>query len=403
MKNNLNRRWLYLVLGVVSMLFAGILYAWSILKSPFATEMNWGASQLTMNFTITMTCFCIGGFTGAKINKAFGIAVSLILAGILSAAGFILASTITGSNILLLYVSYGVLAGLGIGISYNVVISTVNAWFPDKKGLCSGSLMMGFGASTLIIGNLASGFMASIGWRSTYILLGSALGIVLAVTGLILKRPDANVVLPAPKVVKNTVEENFQVVDYSTAQMLRRASFWMAFACLGLLGAVGSSVISFARDLALSVGAQASLATTLVGVLSVCNGLGRIFTGALFDAKGRRFTMLFSNILTISAAAVTLIAVMSGSLLLCVAGLCLVGLSYGSCPTVSSACVSVFYGAKYFPTNFSIMNFNVIVSSFMATACSSLLVSTNGYTIPFAVLLALSAVALVLNLNLKRP
>ena len=403
MKNNLNRRWLYLILGVVSMLFAGIIYAWSILKSPFATELNWDASQLALNFTITMTFFCLGGFTGAKLSKAFGIAISLILAGVLSAAGFILASTLNGSSILLLYVSYGVLAGLGIGISYNVVISTVNAWFPDKKGLCSGCLMMGFGASTLIIGNLASSFMDSIGWRTTYILLGSALGVILAVTGLILKRPDASVQLPEPKNVKTSVEETFRAKDYSTAQMLRRTSFWMAFACLGLLGAVGSSVISFAKDLALSVGAQASLATTLVGVLSVCNGLGRIFTGALFDAKGRRFTMLFSNILTISAAGVTLISVMTGSLLLCIVGLCLVGLSYGSCPTVSSAFVSAFYGTKFFPTNFSIMNFNLIGSSLMATACGSLLVSTNGYTIPFAVLLALSAVALVLNLNLKRP
>ena len=401
MKNNLNRRWLYLVLGVVSMLFAGMIYAWSILKAPF-TEF-WTAPQLALNFTITMTCFCLGGFVGAKLSKRFGIKITIIIAGVLTCAGFLQTAQLRGNSVLLLYLSYGVLAGLGIGIAYNAVISTVNAWFPDKKGLCSGCLMMGFGASSLIVGNLASSAMALWGWQKAYLLLGVALGVVLVITALVLKKPEADTVLPSPKVKKAAGSEIFQTRDYATGEMLGRVSFWMAFVGIGLLAAVGSSVISFARDLALSVGAEAALATTLVGVLSVCNGLGRIFTGALFDAIGRRATMLAANILTIAAAGVTLVAVVLGSLPLCIVGLCLVGMSYGSCPTVSSAFVSAFYGAKHFPTNFSIMNFNLIGSSLMATACGSLLTSTGGYMAPFAVLLGLSVGALVLNLLIKKP
>ena len=401
MKKNINIRWLYLVLGVASMLFAGIIYGWSILKAPFTGI--WDASQLALNFTITMTCFCLGGFTGAKMSKKFGIMAAIITAGVLSAAGFILASTLDGQNVLMLYLCYGVLAGLGIGIAYNAVISTVNAWFPDKKGLCSGALMMGFGASSLIIGNLASSLMEAYDWRTAYVVLGAALGVVLVITALILRKPTPDMVFPAPKVKKAVKEEAFEPRDYTTGEMLRRASFWMAFVCLGLLGAVGSSVISFAKDLALSVGAEVALAITLVGVLSVCNGLGRIFTGALFDAVGRRMTMIASNIITIAAAGVTLIAVMLHSLPLCIVGLCLVGMSYGSCPTVSSAFVSAFYGAKAFPTNFSLMNFNLIGSSLMATACGSLLTSTGSYIAPFAVLLGLSLAALVLNLLIKKP
>jgi len=401
MNNSINRRWLYLALGVASMLFAGIIYGWSILKAPFTGI--WDASQLALNFTITMTFFCLGGFVGAKLSKKFGIMVSIIAAGMLSCAGFILASLLDGSNIVLLYLSYGVLAGLGIGIAYNAVISTVNAWFPDKKGLCSGCLMMGFGASSLVIGNLMSSLMDSLGWETAYMLLGGALGVVLIITALVLRKPDENTVLPAPKVKKAAREEAFEATDYTTGEMLRRPSFWMAFVGIGLLAAVGSSVISFAKDLSIATGAEESLAITLVGVLSVCNGLGRIFTGALFDAKGRRFTMLASNIITICAAGVTLIAVSFSSLPLCIAGLCLVGMSYGSCPTVSSAFVSAFYGNKYFPTNFSIMNFNLIGSSLMATACGSLLTTTGAYMAPFAMLLALSVGALVLNLLIRKP
>ena len=167
--------------------------------------------------------------------------------------------------------------------------------------------------------------------------------------------------------------------------------------------AVGSAVISFARDLALSVGAQAGLATTLVGVLSVCNGLGRILTGVMFDACGRRLTMLAANILTIAAAGVTLISVLLGSLPLCIVGLCLSGFSYGTSPTMSSAFTSSFYGQKYFASNFSVTNCNLMGASAMATVCGSLMASSGGYIAPFILLLCLAVAAFGLNLSIRKP
>ena len=85
-------RWAYMVVGVIAMLFAGVLYAWSILKSPLSSELNWGASQLALNFTIAMTFFCIGGLLGAQIAKRIGYKIAIILAGVLSAMGFIFTS-----------------------------------------------------------------------------------------------------------------------------------------------------------------------------------------------------------------------------------------------------------------------------------------------------------------------
>lgn len=403
MKKSLSIRWLYLILGVFSMLFAGIIYGWSILKSPLSAEFAWDTAQLTLNFTITMIFFCLGGFIGAKLSGKLGVKLTAIIAGILAALGFILASCIDGSSILPLYLSYGLLAGLGIGIAYNVVIGTVSAWFPDKKGLCSGALMMGFGSSSLLLGNLANSAMDRFGWRTTYVALGIGLGLILIVTGLILQRPHSNISLPTAKAPKTTAKENFQSRDYTTAEMLRRGGFWIAFLAIGLLAGVGSCVISFAKDLALSVGAAGAVATTLVGILSVCNGLGRIIIGALFDVTGRKVTMVTTAIIAISASLTCLLAVSYGSLPLCIAGLCLVGLSYGGCPTCSSTFTSAFYGSKHFPTNFSVMNINLILSALISTACSNLQLNYGSYTVPFAVLCGLSTVALVMILTVKKP
>ena len=402
--SNLSRRWFYLVVGMVAMLFAGVLYAWSILKAPLAGDFGWGASQLALNFTLAMSFFCVGGLLGAALAKRVGHRVALLVAGILSAAGFVLTAMLGGGSVVMLYLTYGVLAGLGIGVAYNVVIGTVSAWFPDKKGLCSGCLMMGFGASALILGNLADAcFKSPLGWRTTYMLLGAALCAVLVLAGILLRRPDASMVLPQPKAAKKSGGESFEQRDYPAGQMFARPSFWMAFVTLSFLAAVGSSVISFAKDLALSVDAPEALAVSLVGVLSVCNGVGRILTGTLFDAIGRRKTMLCANLLTIGAASVTLLAVSVGSLPLCIAGLCLTGMSYGSCPTITAAFTSSFYGMKHFATNMAIMTFTVMVGSFIATASKKILEITGGYAATFGMLLTLTVVALVLHLFIRKP
>ena len=181
---NISVRRFYMAVGVTAMLFAGVLYAWSILKAPLSAEFGWGPSELALNFTLAMTFFCVGGLLGAQISKRAGHRIALISAGILSAAGFMLTALLKDVSVWVLYVTYGVLAGLGIGIAYNVVIATVSAWFPDKKGLCSGCLMMGFGASALVLGNVADAmFKSPVGWRMTYIVLGAAIFAVLLVAG----------------------------------------------------------------------------------------------------------------------------------------------------------------------------------------------------------------------------
>ena len=396
-------RWAYLVAGVAAMLFAGVIYAWSILKAPLQKAFGWTAPQLALNFTLTMCFFCLGGFVSSLAAKRVGGRCVICAGAILTAVGFILTSRLNGSSVIALYITYGLLAGFGIGCAYVTTISTVSAWFLDKKGLCSGCLMMGFGASTLLLGSLANGLIGSIGWRTTFLLLGIAIGAVILLVGLLLRQPGSETVLPQAKESVGKAAESFAVMDYTTAQMVRRFTFWRAFFCIVLLASVGNAVISFARDVVLSVGASVEIATTMVGVLAVCNGLGRIATGALFDAAGRKTAMLAANIVAILAAAVTLLAVIVSSMPLCILGLCLVGFSYGACPTLSASFIAAFYGNRYFATNFSVMNFNLMGASIVATLASGLLTSTGGYTWPLIMLLAFAVIALALNVSIKRP
>lgn len=423
MKTNM-KRWFILALGTAVMFFAGIIYAWSILKAPLQEEFSWSASQLALNFTLTMCMFCIGGIISGALLPKVSLKLILGAAGILACVGFVIASGVgaygigasgvgasgvgasgigsSGSGaegLARLYLSYGILGGLGIGIGYNAIISVVNEWFPDKKGTSSGILMMSFGASALIFGNMANSMISSpIGWRTTFRILGVLIGASLVLAAVFIRHPSEEERRPENAAVPGTATSRR---NYTPTEMIKRPAFIRFFLFLILACAVGNSTISMARDVAISVGAPAGLAALLAGVLSLCNGGGRLLAGMLFDRCGQRITMIADGIITMIAPAVMLLAIYSHSVAVCAVGLCLTGLSYSFQPPVTSSVVASFYGTEHFSINYSITNLMMIPASFAATIDGVLYTSTGSYFAPFALLMVFSVISFILNLSIR--
>ena len=139
MKNGTSRlslRWAYIALCTVCLAFAGVIYAWSILKVPLAAEFGWSNTELALNFTLTMCTFCIGGFLGSRIAKLIGANLSLILAGLLAGGGFVIASFMSGSIIVLYVPIRTVLPSLSLRISSIVflILSNTSQIFSPPSG-----------------------------------------------------------------------------------------------------------------------------------------------------------------------------------------------------------------------------------------------------------------------------
>jgi OFA family oxalate/formate antiporter-like MFS transporter len=403
MENKTLTRWPYLLVSALSLLFAGIIYAWSILKNPLAEEFGWAASELALNFTITMCAFCLGGILSGLVIRRVGPRPVLLTAAAATCLSFIASSMVSGS-LLHLYLSYGVLGGLGIGLAYNALISTTNAWFPDRKGLCSGVQMMAFGGSTLILGNLANFFVIPrFGWQATYVIIGVMLGIVLCVAAFLQKFPPKETVFPAPKASKAVQGEALEEADFAPQQMLKRPSFWCFFVYLVTLTAIGAAAIGLATDIATSTGAADAFATLLASVLAICNGLGRLFAGYLFDTIGRKKTMFAGSTITVAAPLVVLLALIIASPIVCALGLGLCGISYGFSPSTSATFTMGFYGRKNFAANFSIANTILIPASFSATLVSRIFEFSGSFVLPFIVLTCVAVVSLLLNFTIRKP
>lgn len=403
-KNNLKFRWLYLVVGTIALLFVGIIYAWSILKAPLAQEFAWTPSQLSLNFTIAMAFYCVGGVLGGVIRKKIGLRLTLICAAFIASCGIGLSAIISNSNILMLYVFYGVFGGLGIGIVYNTVISSVNEWFPDRKGLSSGILLMAFGASTLIMGSIADKLFQNpnVGWRNTYLILAAAILVVVFITAFIIKEIGSNEELPKAK-DKKDVNSDIKQMSLTTIEVIKRPAFWIAFVMIMLLSCTGNGTTSFAKDLMLSVGSVADVAVLMAGIFAVCNGVSRIVFGAIFDKIGCKKGMNLACIVTLLSCVVTIIATITNSIAICCIGMCLAGISFGSCPICATNFVAVFYGMENFGTNFGLMNFNLLFTSIIATISNLIYQVSGAFTWTFVFILILAIIATILNHFIKQP
>lgn len=405
LQNSKLLRWPHLLLGIISMLFAGIIYAWSILKVPLATEFHWNAAQLALNYTLTISFFCIGVFISGLQSKKTTPKFRFIIGAICILIGFLITSNLSENGIFFLYLSYGIIAGTGIGFIYNTVISTTSLWFPDKKGLCIGALMMAFGFSALIIGNVAGKMIETslIGWRGTFLILAIVIGLVLFISAFLIKTPREDTKFPLPKISSYNTMVTADVKDYKSLEMIKHFSFWKIFIFLFLLASLGSVTIAFAKDLFINVGAGVGFSTTMVGVLSVFNGFGRLFSGAVFDRFGIRKTQLMASAVAIISPLLVLLALLCKSLTIGITGLCLCGFTYGFAPTLVAAFSSAFYGQKYFALNFSIINFILIMAAITATVAGVIVTATGSFTTVFILLIGCSVVGLFINLFIRHP
>lgn len=397
-------RWVQLVTGVIVLLFAGIIYAWSILKAPLAADFGWSAAQLGLNFTITLSIFCISGFISGLITKKTTPMARLLIAAVLIFASFFVSSQLSG-NIFVLYLSYGLLGGLAIGFAYNTVIGVVTAWFPDKRGMASGLLLMGFGLNSILIGKIADTTIktASIGWRTTFIGIAVITAVIFIISAFIIKEPPKGMVFPVPKAQKKNVKTDFEPMDIPAVKMIGRLSFWKLFIFFILLASVGSASISFAKDIVIDAGGADAFAATMVGIISIANGFGRLVSGWLFDTIGRRKTQFVTSTIAIVAPLTVVLALQTNTLGIAVLGVILCGVTYGFAPTGSTAFIGAFFGQKNFSLNLSILNLQLVATAFAATWAGAIKDATGGFIWVYIILAGFSVLGLILNIFIRKP
>ena len=400
MKIHLNR-WIYAVIAVTVLLFAGLVYAWTVLQVPIsASYPEWSKGQLSLTFTLTMIGFCLGGFLGGILQKQYSAKVIIWSAGVMFLAGFLMVSK--ADSLSMLYLGFGILGGMACGLVYNAVMSCVSSWFPDKQGLISGLMLMGFGISSFLVGKLYTAITPSDGsdtWRNVFFAFGIILACVMFVAGALIRRPQPDEHLEEKSEKK--IDVVYEEVD--AGQMIRRASFWMYMIWATFLSAAGLAIISQGTSVALEACPELDMGTiaTIVGLISVSNGIGRLVFGTLFDRIGRFWSMLSGGLLFAAAMITLTAALMLHSVIILTAAYIMTGLAYGCVTPVNSAFVNLYYGRKNYPVNLSVVNMNMLVASLGSTIAGMIYDATSSYMMIIMIVIGLIAAGTLVSCFIK--
>jgi len=293
-------RWVLVLLGMIINLCLGTIYSWSVFVAPltayFTTELGQSvtASQVLLPFSVFLAFFAIAMPLTGKYIETLGPRKVTMIGGFLTGLGWLLASTVT--SVSQLYLVYGVVGGLGVGIAYGVPVAVAARWFPDKRGLAVGLVLLGFGFSAFVTANLAGYLIAVTGVMNTFRVFGIAFIILTVLLAIPLTFPPsgwkpAGWNPPAPK-------EGAVTCESTRSEMVRTTSFYALWVCYFIGCLAGLMAIGIAKPVGTEVvGINAALATLLVGFFAIFNGGGRPVFGALTDRLNPRKTAMISFVL----------------------------------------------------------------------------------------------------------
>ncbi len=392
------QRYLYLLLGILIMMFSGAIYAWTIICVPIKTELMASNAEISMCFTICMMAFCLGGFFNAKFLSRLKMLWNILIGAALYLGGIYIAVAVQ-NNMLFLYIGYGAMVGLATGIMYNVVMGNVVPWFPERVGFISGILLMFFGLGSFTVGKVFQALISNpeIGWRMLFVKYGFIILLVYMLGAMLLKKP--------PISTKSNEDENTMERNFTSKEMLHTKTFWLIFTWCVLAGGTGGIVLSQANGILHEVVPQidGSMAATLVGLVSIFNGLGRGIYGYIYDKKGYKTAMFVVEVLLLICAVALIAALKLHSVGFVLLGFITGGLFYSGAAATSPPVANEFFGKKYYATNYSILNLCLLISSFGSTLAGWMYDTFASYLYVAFLLVASCALTLVLWVFIKKP
>lgn len=401
---NVTNRWVIAVAGIVMQVALGAVYAWSVFRVPLA-EAYGGVSASAVNTTFSIAILALGfaAFFGGLWMGAKGPRIVALTSGVLYGGGIFLAS-FAAPSIAILYLTYGLMAGIGIGLGYIVPLATLIKWFPDKRGFITGLAVAGFGAGAVLTAPIAKQLVLGIGVFPTFAILGGIYFVMVVAAAFFMKNPPEDWTPEGFEPEEGEADASGASSDFELGGALKTWQWYVLWAMLFLNVSAGIAIIVEADPIAQEIGGVApAAAATLVILISVGNGIGRFAWAWLSDAIGRKWVFLTMYVL--QAVLFLLLPVLGGVSFLLLAALCIVivscyGGGFGTMPA---------FAADYFgPTNVGKIYGLMLTAWSFGGVLGPLLISrvidsTGSYTLAFYIIAAIMVGSAVVAFIVRPP
>jgi len=393
-------RWGLAAAGFLMQMALGAVYAWSVFRTPLARQFHWSIEEVTFTFTVSIFVLGVACFFGGLWLNRKGPRVVALTGGFLYGFGVFLAS-FSANKLWWLYLSYGVIGGVGVGFAYIVPIAVLVKWFPDRRGLITGIAVGGFGAGALVTAPVATRLIQSVGVLHTFAYLGVAYLVVTMGAGYFMQNPPAEW-KPEGWTPSATQTTQRAAQDFTLGSALKTWQWWALWLLLFLNTSAGISIISQESPMFQELGrASVIVAAGMVGIASIGNALGRIFWASVSDAVTRRWTFVTMFVVQVglfwvlpSITSATVLTLLSFIILMCYGG------GFGTMPAFAAD----YFGSKNVGPIYGLM----LTAWGFASAFGPLLIahmrqSSGSYTSGLHVIACIMAVSMILPILISPP
>lgn len=394
------KRWSIALAGFLMQMALGAVYAWSVFRVPLAKQFHWTISQVTLTFTIAIFVLGVAAFVGGLWLHKSGPRVVALTGGFLYGLGVFLAS-FSANKLWWLYLSYGFIGGLGLGLGYIVPVAVLVKWFPDRRGLITGIAVGGFGAGALVTAPVATQLIQRVGVLQTFAYLGIAYLVVTMATGSFMQNPPAGWT-PKGWTPSATQMAQRSTTDYTLSGALMTWQWWVLWLLLFLNVTAGISLISQESPMFQEVAKVGAVAAAgMVGVVSIGNAVGRIFWATVSDIITRRWTFTLMFLLQVAffwylpgMASAPVLTIVSFLILSCYGG------GFGTMPAFAAD----YFGSKTVGPIYGLM----LTAWGSASAFGPLLIaqmrqSSGSYTTGLHVIAAIMLISALIPLFVRPP
>lgn len=341
----LSPRWRVLAGTVAMQLCTGAIYTWSLFVGPLHEKYLWSKNEIMLAYSINILTLALTTVFSGKMQDRIGPRITAALGGVALGGGLIMAA---GADTLFkLYMTYGIVAGFGVGMVYPCPMATCVKWFPRQKGLITGVTVGAFGIGGVVFKGLIVGLLAGYGVSGTLWRMGVVYMVMIVAGAQLLKLPTAITAAGGSGIFTEARE-------YTQRDMLRTPSFYWLWASF-LLGTVGGLfVIGTIKDLAAEIaGADGGTAAGMVAIASLGNAGGRLLFGFLSDRWGRIKTVVFLNFIT--AAVMAAMTVLEVDMNIFIVYTAVVSASFGGLLAIYPAITAELYGTRHLGGNYGIV------------------------------------------------
>ncbi|MEL7646630.1 MAG: OFA family MFS transporter [Sedimentibacter sp.] len=387
-------RWLYVILGAIIMMCFGTVYSWGVFRVPVEKYFNIGLTQSGFPYMTYLAFYALFMMLSGKYFNKFSPRAIILTGSLMTSFGWILSSF--SSTIYALTITYGVISGAGVGIAYGVPLVIVKKWFPDKKGLAIGLVLLGFGLSPLVTAPIARLLIDAFGVMRTFLVLGVSFGVIVPILSCPFKYPTESEAASLKKVSN----KDYEPEDIDTKKMLMTDSFKVLYINFIIGTMIGLMLIGLTNSIGMQlIGLSQKTVALMISLFAVFNGIGRPVFGWITDKLSSKKAMLISYTLIITAAFLMSFAD-DGSIVLFGIAFSMFWFNLGGWLAIAPTSTEMFYGEKHYSQNFGVVFTAYGIGAILGVLGSGLILDIfENYHYVFYLVIGLSATGCLLTLK----